>query len=68
MLARRFTIVCLITMLFALGFARIVGQSPDSPGGWRSNLPTSCATNQANCQSVNPGFSVAQATRRSYAN
>jgi hypothetical protein len=41
MLARRFTIVCLLTMLFAMGFARIVAQSSDGPAEWRGDLPIS---------------------------
>jgi len=42
MLARRFTVVCLLAMLFAMGFARIVAQSSDGPAEWRANLETSC--------------------------
>jgi hypothetical protein len=50
MLARRFTIVCLLTALFAMGFARIVAQSADSPAEWRTNLPKSCATYGVDCR------------------
>lgn len=49
MLARRFTIVCLLAMLFAMAFARIVAQSSDGPAEWRSNLPTSCALYANGC-------------------
>jgi hypothetical protein len=50
MLARRFTIVCLLTMLFAMGFARIVAQSSENPAMWRGNLPVSCGTYASGCR------------------
>ena len=52
MLARRFTIVCLITMLFAMGFSRIVARSSDGPAEWRSNMPASCAVHGSACQAA----------------
>jgi hypothetical protein len=52
MLARRFTIVCLLTMLFAMGFARIVARSSDGPAEWRDNLPASCALYANGCQTA----------------
>ena len=52
MLARRFTIVCLLTMLFAMGFARIVAQSSESPAGWRSNAPISCTAITNGCRAA----------------
>lgn len=54
MLARRFTIVCLLTMLFAMGFARIVAQSSEGPAEWRGNVPASCAIHSGGCQAA-PG-------------
>jgi hypothetical protein len=50
MLARRFTIVCLLTMLFAMGFARIVAQSSESPAEWRGNVPVSCTGYMNGCR------------------
>ena len=50
MLARRFMIVCFLTMLFAMGFARIVAQSSDNPAEWRGNLPTNCAAYTNGCR------------------
>jgi len=52
MLARRFTIVCLLTMLFAMGFARIVARSSDGPAAWRDNLPSSCSLYANGCQAA----------------
>lgn len=52
MLARRFTIVCLLTMLFAMGFARIVAQSSESPAGWRANMPISCTAYASGCRTA----------------
>ena len=39
-----------LTTLFAMGFARIVAQSADSPAEWRTNLPKSCATYGVDCR------------------
>ena len=50
MLERRFTVVCLITMLFAIGFARIVAQSSEGPAQWRGNAPDSCALYGQGCR------------------
>ena len=56
MLARRFAIVCLLTMLFAMGFARIVAQSSENPAMWRGNLPTSCAAYATGCRAAAGGL------------
>jgi hypothetical protein len=56
MLARRFTIVCLLTMLFAMGFARIVARSSENPAMWRGNLPTSCADYANDCRAAAGGL------------
>ena len=34
MLARRFTIVCLLTTLFGMGFAILVAETSRHPGQW----------------------------------
>jgi hypothetical protein len=56
MLARRFTIVCLLTMLFAMGFARIVAQSSESPAEWRGNAPISCSAQISGCRTAARGL------------
>jgi hypothetical protein len=56
MLARRFTIVCLLTMLFAMGFARIVAQSSENPAEWRGNVPISCAAHMNDCRTAAGGL------------
>ncbi|MDN5927563.1 MAG: hypothetical protein L0I29_10855 [Hyphomicrobiales bacterium] len=56
MLARRFTIVCLLTMLFAMGFGRIVAQSSESPAAWRGNVPVSCTASMNGCQTAASGL------------
>ncbi|MGN6770201.1 MAG: hypothetical protein ACTHJQ_10220 [Rhizobiaceae bacterium] len=56
MLARRFTIVCLLTMLFAMGFARIVAQSSESPAEWRGNMPASCTAYTNGCRTAAGGL------------
>ena len=56
MLARRFTIVCLMTMLFAMGFARIVAQSSENPAEWRGNAPISCTAHTNGCRTAAAGL------------
>jgi hypothetical protein len=56
MLARRFTIVCLLTMLFAMGFARIVAQSSENPAEWRGNSPISCTAYTSGCRTASSGL------------
>jgi hypothetical protein len=56
MLARRFTIVCLMTMLFAMGFARIVAQSSENPSEWRGNVPISCTAHTNGCRTAASGL------------
>ena len=56
MLARRFTIVCLLTMLFAMGFARIVAGSSENPAEWRGNVPISCTTHASGCRTAAGGL------------
>ena len=56
MLARRFTIVCLVTMLFAMAFARIVAQSSENPAEWRGNLPTGCVSYTNGCRPAAGAF------------
>jgi len=56
MLARRFTIVCFLTMLFAMAFARIVAQSSENPAEWRGNLPTGCVSYTNGCRPAAGAF------------
>ncbi len=42
MLARRFTIVCLLTTLFGIGFAIIVAEAGRQPRHWGEARPGAC--------------------------
>jgi hypothetical protein len=42
MLARRFTIVCLLMSLFGMGFAILVAEASRSPRNWAENASLRC--------------------------
>lgn len=44
MLARRFTIVCLVTTLFGIGFAIIVAEASRQPRQWDETRSGVCLT------------------------
>lgn len=51
MLARRFTIVCLMTTLFGMGFAILVTHLDQSPRRWQAGHVMSCGFDQGSaCQ------------------
>lgn len=43
MLARRFTIVCLLAALFGMGLSTLVAQTSRQPRGWAASGAASCA-------------------------
>ncbi len=45
MLARRFTVVCLLCALFGMGFANLVAQQAGTRS-WSGGMVTPCQTNQ----------------------
>jgi hypothetical protein len=49
MLARRFTIVCLLVMLFAVFFARIVAETGNQPRLYQAAMGRPCAVGTLIC-------------------